>query len=93
MTPGTNGGACRPVATFLAGVVLTMIAFYVAEFRRTITRDEAAQLIQDMRPGPPWVQDRTFVMGSLEQHRRAIDGCVSRYEWEQWQTLHGKRTP
>ncbi len=73
---GTNGGACRQLATFLAGIVLTMIAFYVAEFRRTITRDEAAQLIQDLRPGPPWVQDRTFVMGSLDRHQRALEQCV-----------------
>lgn len=75
---------------FLAGLVLAMVSFYVAEFRRTITREEAAQLIQDLRPAPPWAQDRAFVLGSLEQHRLAIGECVSRPEWNQWQMLHRK---
>ena len=87
-----NGTAWKPLATFLAGMVLAMVSFYIAEFRKTITREDAAQLIQDMRPGPPWVQDRSYVMQSLDQNRRAINECVPRNEWNQAQA-QGKRKP
>lgn len=73
MTNGSNGRIdWRAVALFLAGVVISMTAFYAIEFRRTLTRDEAIQLVEQMRPGPPWVQDRTHVMQRLEADQRMI---------------------
>lgn len=71
--PHRNGnGAWKSIALFLAGVVVSMVAFYVVEFHRTITRDEAVQLIEQVRPGPPWVQDRTNVLQRLDEDRGRI---------------------
>ena len=58
---------------FLAGLVLAMVSFYIAEFRRTITREDAVQIVDQMRPGPPWVQDRTYVMQRLSDDQRTIN--------------------
>ena len=63
----------KNLALFLAGVQITMTAFYVVEFRRTINRDEAVQLIEQMRPGPPWVQDRGYVLKALDEQHKAIE--------------------
>jgi hypothetical protein len=82
VTNGTNGNPWKHVATFLAGLVIAMVSFYVAEYRHTITRADAAQLVEDMRPGPPWAQDRAFVMGALEYNRKAVGECVTRHEWQ-----------
>ena len=74
-----NGnGIWKSLALFLAGIVLTMVSFYVAEFRRTLTRDEAIQLIDQMRPGPPWVQDRSNVMQRLSEDRARISDLEQR---------------
>ena len=70
-----NGGDVelwRGTALFLGGIVLSMTAFYVAEFRHTVTRDEAQQIVDQMRPGPPWVQDRTNVLQRLDADRAMI---------------------
>lgn len=68
-----NGnGFWKATTMFLAGLVLAMTSFYVAEFRRTLTRDEAVQLIEQMRPGPPWVQDRTNILQRVDENRDRI---------------------
>lgn len=73
--PHRNGNGridWKTVALFLAGIVVSMVSFYVVEFRRTLTRDEAIQLVDQMRPGPPWVQDRTNVLQRLDEDRRLL---------------------
>lgn len=65
-------GYWRPIALFLAGLVVSMASFYVVEFHRTLTRDEAIQLIEQMRPGPPWAQERTYILKRLEDDRITI---------------------
>lgn len=69
---GNGNGHWKAAAMFLAGLVVAMASFYVAEFRRTLTRDEAVQLIEQMRPSPPWVQDRANVLQRLDDYRDRI---------------------
>ena len=86
-----NGETWRAIAMFLAGLVVAMATFYVAEFKRTITRDEAAQLIEEMRPGPPWAHDRVAVFDRLGRVERDVTECVRQSEFDTWRQQERRR--
>jgi hypothetical protein len=69
-----NGnGHWKTAAVFLAGVVVALLSFYATSVHKMLTREESMQLINDMRPGPPWIQDRGRVMQILDDHQRQIE--------------------
>jgi hypothetical protein len=49
----------------------------IAEVRLQImqmmSQTDVIRLINDMRPGPPWVQERGKVLQMLDEHQRALD--------------------
>jgi hypothetical protein len=72
----------RWIAIFLLGTQVTMITFYVTQFRRSVNQDEVIFLI---KTNAPYLQDKEWIYGELEHLRddqarmqREIDASLGR---------------